>query len=102
MSAEWAAGDEQPILPTSTNPCITRAAGTQGVNNMLTTSSGEVAVIPPLMENQNPSSVNIADTYKSFVIGVSSGHSEFHFALWNWEKKKYIRKFDILGRKYTS
>jgi hypothetical protein len=27
MSAEWAARDEQPILPTSTNPCITRAAG---------------------------------------------------------------------------
>jgi hypothetical protein len=33
--AEWAARDEQPILPTSTNPCITRAAGTKGVN-MLT------------------------------------------------------------------
>ena len=32
MSAEWAARDEQPILPTSTNPVITRAAGTQGVN----------------------------------------------------------------------
>jgi hypothetical protein len=31
MSAEWVAKDEQPILPTSTNPCITRAAGTQGV-----------------------------------------------------------------------
>jgi hypothetical protein len=31
MSAEWAARDKQPILPTSTNPCITRAAGTQGV-----------------------------------------------------------------------
>jgi hypothetical protein len=31
MSAEWTARDEQPILPTSTNPCITRAAGTQGV-----------------------------------------------------------------------
>ena len=29
---EWAARDEQPILPTSSNPCITRAAGTQGVN----------------------------------------------------------------------
>jgi hypothetical protein len=26
MSAEWAARDEQPILPTSTNPCIPRAA----------------------------------------------------------------------------
>jgi hypothetical protein len=32
MSAEWAARDEQTILPTSTNPCMTRAAGTQGVN----------------------------------------------------------------------
>jgi hypothetical protein len=32
MSSEWAAMDEQPILLTSTNPCITRAAGTQGVN----------------------------------------------------------------------
>jgi hypothetical protein len=31
MSAEWAARDEQPILPTSTNPCIPRAAATQGV-----------------------------------------------------------------------
>jgi hypothetical protein len=31
MSAEWAVRDEQPILLTSTNPCITRAAGTQGV-----------------------------------------------------------------------
>jgi hypothetical protein len=31
MSAEWAARDEQPILSISTNPCITRAAGTQGV-----------------------------------------------------------------------
>jgi hypothetical protein len=35
MSAEWAARDEQPILPTSTNPCITRAAGTQGVKGQL-------------------------------------------------------------------
>ena len=32
MLAEWAAREEQHILPTSTNPCITRAAGTQGVN----------------------------------------------------------------------
>jgi hypothetical protein len=32
MSAELAASDEQPILPTSTNPCITRADGTQGVS----------------------------------------------------------------------
>jgi hypothetical protein len=32
MLAKWAARDEQLILPTSTNPCITRAAGTQGVN----------------------------------------------------------------------
>jgi hypothetical protein len=32
MLAAWAARDEQPILPTSTNPCITRAAGTQGIN----------------------------------------------------------------------
>ena len=31
MSAEWAARDKQPILQTSTNPCITRAAGTQRV-----------------------------------------------------------------------
>jgi hypothetical protein len=29
MSAKWAARDKQPILPTSTNPCIIRAAGTQ-------------------------------------------------------------------------
>jgi hypothetical protein len=35
MSAEWAARDEQPILPTSTNPCIKRAAGTQGVNGKI-------------------------------------------------------------------
>jgi hypothetical protein len=34
MLAEWAARDEQPILLTSTNPCITRAAGTQGVNSV--------------------------------------------------------------------
>jgi hypothetical protein len=27
-------GDEQPILLTSTNPCITKAAGTQGVNEV--------------------------------------------------------------------
>ena len=26
MSAEWAARDDQPILPIPTNPCITRAA----------------------------------------------------------------------------
>jgi hypothetical protein len=32
MSAKWAMRDEQPILPTSTNICITGAAGTQGVN----------------------------------------------------------------------
>jgi hypothetical protein len=32
MSAELAARDEHPILPTSTNYCITRAAGTLGVN----------------------------------------------------------------------
>ena len=32
MLAEWAAGAEQPILPTSTNPCIAGAAGTQRVN----------------------------------------------------------------------
>jgi hypothetical protein len=32
MLAEWAASDEQPILPKSTYPCITRASGTQGVN----------------------------------------------------------------------
>jgi hypothetical protein len=34
MSAEWAARDEQPILPTSTNPCITRAAGAQRVKRL--------------------------------------------------------------------
>jgi hypothetical protein len=28
MSTEWGARDEQPILSTSTNPCITRADGT--------------------------------------------------------------------------
>jgi hypothetical protein len=32
MLAERAARDEQPILPISTNTCITRAAGTQRVN----------------------------------------------------------------------
>ena len=32
MSAEWAVRDEQPILPTSTNPCIPREAGSQRVN----------------------------------------------------------------------
>jgi hypothetical protein len=31
MSAEWAARPLQPILPTSTNYCIIRAAGTKGV-----------------------------------------------------------------------
>jgi hypothetical protein len=31
ISVEWAEMDDQPILPTSTNPCITRADGTQGV-----------------------------------------------------------------------
>jgi hypothetical protein len=30
MSTEWDARDEQPILPTSTNFCITKVAGTQG------------------------------------------------------------------------
>jgi hypothetical protein len=34
MWAEWAARDEQPILLTSTNPCITRGAGTQGVKRI--------------------------------------------------------------------
>ena len=34
MSAEWAVKDEQPILPTTTNPCITSAAGNQGVNGV--------------------------------------------------------------------
>jgi hypothetical protein len=34
MSAEWAASEEQPILPTSTNFCITIAAGTQRVNRV--------------------------------------------------------------------
>jgi hypothetical protein len=32
MLAEWAARDEQPILLTSSNPCITRAVGTQRVS----------------------------------------------------------------------
>ena len=31
----WAASDEQPISLTSTHPCITRAAGTQGVNKVI-------------------------------------------------------------------
>ena len=31
MSAEWAVMDKHPILPTSTNPWITKAVGTQGV-----------------------------------------------------------------------
>jgi hypothetical protein len=35
MLAEWAVRDKQPILPTSTNPCITRAARTQGVSGSL-------------------------------------------------------------------
>jgi hypothetical protein len=35
MSAEWAARDEQPILPTSTNLCITRAAGPQRIEFQL-------------------------------------------------------------------
>ena len=35
MSAEWAARDEQPIVPTSTNPCITGAAGTQRDNGLI-------------------------------------------------------------------
>ena len=34
MSAEWAARDEDPILSSSTNPCIPRAGGTQGVNQV--------------------------------------------------------------------
>jgi hypothetical protein len=35
MSAKWAARDEQPILPTSTNPCIPREAGNQRVNSVI-------------------------------------------------------------------
>jgi hypothetical protein len=35
MSAEWAARDEQPILPTFTNPCIPREAGTQAVKGII-------------------------------------------------------------------
>ena len=31
ISAVWATSDKQPILPASTNSCITRVAGTQGV-----------------------------------------------------------------------
>jgi hypothetical protein len=34
MLAEWAVRDEQPILVTSTNPCITGAAGTQRVDKI--------------------------------------------------------------------
>jgi hypothetical protein len=33
MLAEWSVIDEQPILLTYTNACITRAGGTQGVKN---------------------------------------------------------------------
>ena len=37
--AKWAARDEQLILPTSTNPWITTAAGTQRVNKYLAMGS---------------------------------------------------------------
>ena len=40
MSAEWVARDEHPILPTSTNPYITRAAGTKGGGLTMSFMSG--------------------------------------------------------------
>jgi hypothetical protein len=41
MLAEWAARDEQSILPTSTNPCIVRAAGTRGFNLFVAKIDGQ-------------------------------------------------------------
>ena len=34
MSVEWVVRDEQPILPTSTNACVTESAATQRVNSL--------------------------------------------------------------------